>query len=90
MRRGGHALVKLVLTTQSGETRLDVGAILLIDPSGVVYDEALYAGLLSDGATPAAARCGGALTGASVTIQRRVGGRFVTLAPGRRSASRPT
>ncbi|HYH58381.1 MAG TPA: MBG domain-containing protein [Thermoleophilaceae bacterium] len=72
----------LEVDTPAGTTKLDIGEIVLIDPSGTVYDEELFQAVSGDGATPEQARCAAALAGATVTIQRRVDGKFVDIAPG--------
>jgi hypothetical protein len=72
--------LELIVRTAAGETHVPVGEVVLIDPSGTIYDEELYASLSGDGADPEAARCGSALSGAVVTLQRRVGGEFQTVA----------
>jgi plastocyanin len=73
--------LELIVKTPEGETRVPVGEVVLIDPSGTIYDEELYASLTGDGADPEAARCGAALSDATVTLQRRVDGEYVTVAP---------
>ena len=72
--------LELIVKTADGETKVPVGEIILIDPSGTIYDADLYASLAGDGANPEAARCGSALSGATVTLQRRVGAEFETVA----------
>jgi hypothetical protein len=48
--------------------------------SGDTYDADLYASLSAEGADPDTARCGSALGGAAVTLQRRVGQEFEEVA----------
>lgn len=55
--------------------------------SGTVYDQKLYASLTEEGADPEAARCASALSGATVTLQRRVDGEFEAVAPDDRAIS---
>jgi hypothetical protein len=71
------ATLALVLAPAAGAAPLEV---VPIDPSGTVYDADLYARLADDGADPEAARCSSALSGATVTLQRRVDGEFQTVA----------
>jgi uncharacterized repeat protein (TIGR01451 family) len=63
--------LELVVTVPEGELRSPVGDVVLLDPSGIVYDEQLYAEQTAGGATPDQARCVSALAGATVTLQRR-------------------
>jgi hypothetical protein len=53
-----------------------VGGVAVTDPLGVVYDQARYDAAVAGGAAPAAARAAGALGGATVRLQRQVGGVF--------------
>jgi hypothetical protein len=76
------AELEVVATATDGETRGAAGTIMLIDPSGTVYDHQLYSALTRKGVAPAAARCGSALAGATVTLERSVDGRFQTVETG--------
>lgn len=71
----------LAVTTPEGETPVRVGEIVLVDPSGTVYDSRLYTKLRRAGESVEAARCGSALSGATVTLQRRENGRFQRVSP---------
>jgi hypothetical protein len=69
----------LEITTTAGTTAIDVGQIVLIDPSGTIYDEQV---LQAVGGDPEHARCAAALGGATVRLQRRVDGEFVDVEAG--------
>jgi len=56
--------------------RIPIGGLLLIDPQGVVYDGAVYDQAIASGQSPEAARATAAITGATVRLQRFVGGEF--------------
>lgn len=81
------AALQLVVDTPAGETTVSLGRIVLVDPSGTVYDEGLYEMQTADGADPQAARCGAALSGATVTLQRRAGREWVAVTPEDRGLS---
>jgi hypothetical protein len=70
--------LELIVETEAGMIRAPVGEVVLIDPTGTIYDQKLYRELLADGEDPETARCGSALRGATVTLQRRVEERFLT------------
>jgi hypothetical protein len=53
-----------------------IGGIALIDPQGIVYDELTYNLAIRAGKTPEQARAEGAITGASVRLQRSNGSVF--------------
>ena len=53
-----------------------IGGLTLIDPQGVVYDEARFDELVAQGATPEQARAGAAISGATVRLQRLVAGTY--------------
>ncbi len=61
---------------------IPLGGVTLIDPQGVIYDKQTYNNLLAQGKSETDARNGAALTGATVTLQRSVGGEFVNVLSG--------
>ena len=59
-----------------------LGGIVLIDPQGVVYDKGRYDAAVSAGKTPAEARSLAAIEGATVELQRLVGGTWTKVSSG--------
>ena len=59
-----------------------LGGLVLIDPQGVVYDSVVYDAAIANGKTPAQARSEAAISGATVKLQRKVGGNFVDVLSG--------
>ena len=65
--------------TEAGEREtfvVPIGGIALIDPAGIVYDQARYDAAVAHAAPAAAARAAAALEGVTVRLQREVGGAF--------------
>ncbi len=62
--------------------RIPAGGLQLIDPQGVVYDGARYDTAIAAGRTPEEARAEAAIAGATVRLQRLLGGSFTTLLSG--------
>jgi hypothetical protein len=65
--------------TEEGESQqflVPIGGLTLVDPSGVVYDKAVYDQRRAEGATVDEARAAAAIVGAAVRLQRQVGGGF--------------
>jgi hypothetical protein len=62
--------------------RIPVGGLALIDPQGVVYDGRLYDQAVAAGKTADEARVAAAISGATVHLQRLVGGTFVNVLSG--------
>ncbi|MBE2317755.1 tandem-95 repeat protein [Solirubrobacter sp. CPCC 204708] len=82
--RTGDLYVSYALSENGeyAEFTVPIGGITLIDPQGVVYDKDKYAERIAAGDTPAVARAAAAITGATVTLQRKVGAAWVTLLSG--------
>jgi secreted trypsin-like serine protease len=59
-----------------------LGGISLIDPQGVVYDKDVFERDVASGMTVDSARADAALGGATVVLQRKVGGDFQTVLSG--------
>jgi hypothetical protein len=59
-----------------------LGGIVLIDPQGVVYDKGRYDAAISAGSTPAEARTLAAIEGATVELQRQMGGTWTKVSSG--------
>jgi hypothetical protein len=59
-----------------------IGGLTLVDPSGVVYDKAIYDQQVAGGASAASARAQAAIAGASVRLQRLVAGAFKNVLSG--------
>ena len=60
--------------TEDGESEtfiVSIGGIALIDPAGVVYDQARYDAAVAAGQSPDQARSGAAIAGAVVRLQRK-------------------
>ena len=71
--------------TEGGVTQhfiVPLGGIVLIDPQGVVYDKAQFDAAKAAGQTDAQARATAAISGATVKLQRKVGGSFVDVLSG--------
>lgn len=68
----------LIYTITEGATSqqfiVPYGGVTLIDPQGIVYDQAAYNTLVSFGVSADQARQASALSGATVTLQRQVSG----------------
>lgn len=62
--------------------RIPVGGLALIDPQGVIYNGALYDKAIAAGQTAEQARATAAISGATVRLQRLVGGSFVNVLSG--------
>jgi hypothetical protein len=62
--------------------RIPIGGLALIDPQGVVYDGDAYDAAVAAGQTAEQARATAAITGATVRLQRLVGGTFVNVLSG--------
>lgn len=71
--------------TEGGTTQhfvVPLGGVVLIDPQGVVYDAVKYDAAVAAGKTPKEARTEAAISGATVTLQRKVSGQFVKVLSG--------
>jgi hypothetical protein len=63
--------------TAGGQTFVvPIGGVAVIEPSGVVYDRGSYDAAVAGGVAPEQARAAAAIEGATVRLQRRVGGTF--------------
>jgi hypothetical protein len=79
----GEMWVEFTLTEGASQTfRIPVGGLALIDPQGVVYDGARYDEAIGGGQSPAQARSSAAIAGATVRLQRLLGGSFVNVLSG--------
>lgn len=76
--RTGNLNVRFDLTV-GGSTQsvsVPIGGLVLIDPQGVVYDKARFDAAKAQGKTDEQARAAGAITGATVQLQRQSSGVF--------------
>jgi hypothetical protein len=81
----GDLAVQYTLDEGLATERLAVvptGGTELVDPLGVVYDQARYDAAVAGGAAPGAARAAAAIEGATVRLQREVGGAFRSVLAG--------
>jgi hypothetical protein len=80
----GVLLIQYTLTENgTSETfRYEVGSITLIDPQGIVYDLKKYDEAIKAGKSADQARRESAVTGATVTLQRKVGDQWKTVLSG--------
>ncbi len=80
----GEMWVEFTITEGATEQtfRIPVGGLALIDPQGVVYDGARYDQAIAAGQSPEQARATAAISGATVRLQRLVGGNFVNVLSG--------
>ncbi len=82
--RNGDLSIEYDLTENATTQHFIVplGGLVLIDPQGVVYNAVAYNAAIAAGRTPAQARAETAISGATVTLQRKVGGSFVNVLSG--------
>lgn len=82
--RTGDLYVRYTLEEGGSEQTftVPVGGLTLIDPQGIVYDKALFDQRKSLGDTDDQARAAAAITGATATLQRKVGDAFQTVLSG--------
>lgn len=79
----GEMWVEFTLTEGGSQTfRIPIGGLALIDPQGVVYDGARYDQAIASGQSPEQARATAAIRGATVRLQRLVGGSFLNVLSG--------
>jgi hypothetical protein len=79
----GEMWVEFTLNEGTSQTfRIPVGGLALIDPQGVVYDGVRYDDAIGAGQSPEQARASAAISGATVRLQRLVGGNFVNVLSG--------
>lgn len=80
----GDLLLEYTLTEEgvSQTFVVPIGGLTLIDPAGVVYDKERYDAEVAGGKSPEQARAAAAVVGASVRLQRKVGGAFVNVLAG--------
>jgi hypothetical protein len=65
--------------TEGGATEhfeVPIGGLVLIDPSGIVYDKAIYDAQRAQGKSDAQAKAAAAIPGAKVTLERKSGSTF--------------
>ena len=82
--RTGDLYVRYTLEEGGTEQTFTVpiGGLTLIDPQGVVYDQTVFNQRKDAGDTDEQARAAAAITGATVTLQRKVGDEFQTVLSG--------
>lgn len=80
----GQMWVEFTLTEGPTEQvfRIPIGGLALIDPQGVVYDGARFDQAITAGQSAEQARATAAISGATVRLQRLVGGSFVNVLSG--------
>ena len=79
----GEMWVEFTLTEGTSQTfRIPIGGLALIDPQGVVYNGARYDQAIASGQSPEQARATAAIAGATVRLQRLVGGNFLNVLSG--------
>jgi hypothetical protein len=82
--RSGDLAVQYVVTEDHEEQTFIVplGGIALVDPAGVVYDQRRYDAAVATGTPADQARAAAAIEGATVRLQREVGGSFKNVLSG--------
>jgi hypothetical protein len=79
----GELWIEFTLTEGAAQTfRVPIGGLQLIDPQGVIYHGGRYDQAIAAGSTPQQARAAAALAGATVRLQRQVGGVFADVLSG--------
>ena len=80
----GDLYVSYTLTegTVEQDFLIPIGGLTLVDPAGVVYDQAKFNAAVAAGANPDQARATSAIPGATVRLQRKVGAAFQNVLAG--------
>jgi hypothetical protein len=82
---GNYDLAVQYTLTEGGESEsfiVPIGGIALIDPAGIVYDQAKFDAAKAAGQSDEQARAGAAIQGATVRLQRKVGDTFKNVLSG--------